>query len=120
MSSGAKVERKREPDFEITRGDTLQPIEDFLVYTDGRRAQNLAGATVLFKYKPWPNSSGAKHAVTADLVSAGSAHVRYEWQAADTTVAGDYDYEWEVTRTDGSIETFPLGTKGYLKIWEDV
>jgi hypothetical protein len=42
-----------------------------------------------------------------EVINAQSGIIRYDWEAADTDTAGTYYVEFEVTYTDGAIETFP-------------
>ena len=41
------------------------------------------------------------------IVNATTGTVKYDWQVGDTSVAGTYYIEFEVTYGDFSIETFP-------------
>ncbi|MDB4512077.1 BppU family phage baseplate upper protein [Arenicella sp.] len=41
------------------------------------------------------------------VINAPSGIARYDWLPADTDTSGTYSVEFEVTYTDGSIETFP-------------
>lgn len=41
------------------------------------------------------------------VINASSGIARYDWLPADTDTSGTYSVEFEVTYTDGSIETFP-------------
>ena len=40
--------------------------------------------------------------------------VKYEWQPGDTDTEGFYDAEFEVTYSDGTVETFP--NRGFITV----
>lgn len=42
-----------------------------------------------------------------DVINEETGIIRYDWQPEDTDTAGTYYVEFEVTYTDGAIETFP-------------
>ena len=42
-----------------------------------------------------------------DIINEETGIIRYDWQPEDTDTAGTYYVEFEVTYTDGAIETFP-------------
>lgn len=42
-----------------------------------------------------------------EVINAQNGVIRYDWQAADTDTPGTFYVEFEVTYTDGAIETFP-------------
>jgi hypothetical protein len=90
--------------FTIKQGDTSPALVASLTTGSGQPV-SLAGATVLFHIRG-TRSSTAKTA-PATVVDAANGRVRYEWTADDTAVAGDFECEFEVTYSDGSIETFP-------------
>ena len=46
------------------------------------------------------------------VTDATNGIVKYEWQSGDTDTADDYTAEWEVTYSDGTIETFPNDEAG--------
>lgn len=48
-----------------------------------------------------------KVSAAAVVEDAAAGQVRYDWVAGDTDTFGEYLGEWEVTRADGSIETYP-------------
>lgn len=104
-------------DITIKRGDTSPSVSATLTGAGGT-AQNLTGATVRFKMR---NRLGAVviNAVCA-IVSAAAGTVRYDWQPADTAVAGYYEAEFEVTLAGGAIGTFPNAGFHTVEIVPDV
>ncbi len=41
------------------------------------------------------------------VINASLGTVRYDWQVGDTDTVGTYSVEFQVTYTDGAVETFP-------------
>lgn len=66
---------------------------------------NLNGASIRFHMKALGGVIKVDQPMT--IVSAIAGTVKYDWQPADTAVAGTYSIEFEVTYTDLTIETFP-------------
>jgi hypothetical protein len=56
----------------------------------------------------------------ATVVTAASGIVRYDWLAADTDTAGTFQAEFEVTYSDGKIETFPNASYIEVVITDDI
>lgn len=77
---------------------------------------DITGATgVVFSMRQRGSTTAKVNRAAAALVSpAGPASLSYAWDAADTDTAGEFEGEFEVTRSDGSIETFP--NDGYIAI----
>jgi hypothetical protein len=71
-------------------------------------AVNLAGATVVFNMRPRGGGTVVvdREAASIDGDPANGV-VRYDWDPADTAAAGRFEAEFEVTYTDGTVETFP-------------
>lgn len=42
-----------------------------------------------------------------EVINTSGGIIRYDWEAADTDTSGTFYVEFEVTYTDGAIETFP-------------
>lgn len=74
------------------QGDTASPI-------------NLTGATVKFQMRK-PDDQLFTVDAAADVVgNPVDGSVSYTWQATDLSVSGEYDVQWEITFSDGKIQT---------------
>ena len=91
--------------FTIKKGDTSPSIQSTLKDASGT-AVDIAGATVKIHMKAL-GSSVLKVDQTMTIVNASGGIVKYDWTASDTDTVGTYYVEFEVTRADSSIETFP-------------
>lgn len=100
--------------FIIKQGDTSPSIAYTLYRPDGVTAEILTGSTVKFVMASEDSIGTAKVKADAVVVDAITGEVRYDWATGDTDTFGGFVAEWEVTRADGSIETFPNG--GYVPI----
>tara|TARA_R110000868_G_scaffold38420_1_gene134446 strand:+ start:1287 stop:1610 length:324 start_codon:yes stop_codon:yes gene_type:complete len=74
---------------------------------------DLTGTTVRFHMRLVGSNT---HMIdsSADIVEEDNGIVRYIWQTGDTSVVGSYEAEFEITYSDGSIETFP--NNGYIAV----
>lgn len=95
--------------FIIKQGDTSPSIACTLYQPDGETPESVIGATVKFIMAAEDSIGTAKVKSDATIVDAATGRVRYDWATGDTDTAGSFVSEWEVTRADGSIETFPNG-----------
>ena len=90
--------------FFIKQNDTspalLATLKDF-----SGDAINLTGASVLFHMKDLSGTVKISQAMT--ITNATLGLVRYDWQVGDTDTVGTYYVEFQVTYSDGSVETFP-------------
>ena len=68
---------------------------------------NVTGASVVFSMRVKPAGTLKVTRQTCAIVAAGTGRVRYEWVAADTDVADEYEGEFQVTYGNGKIQTFP-------------
>lgn len=95
--------------FTIKRGDTAPALRYALL----PETVDLSGANVAFLM----DGLGR---LPARVIEARPAVVEYDWQPGDTVRAGLHRAEFEVTYSDGTVETFP--NAGYLlvQIGEDL
>ena len=101
-------------EFCIKQNDTRPIIQATLtdVTIDG-------GSTARFLMRLRGDKS-SKVAATATISDNGPPGVvRYNWAAGDTDTAGIYEGEFEITFSDGKIETYPNGEYIRITILED-
>ena len=98
--------------FYIKRNDTSPAMLASLQDANGD-AVDITAASVRFHLRPI-SSQIVKVDADAVIVTAAQGEVRYNWQAADTDTIGSYQAEFEVTYSDGTIETFP--NDGYIRV----
>ena len=91
--------------FYIKQNDTSPFISATLKDADGN-AIDLTSTTIRFHMRVIGSSTATVDAA-ATIINEEAGTCKYEWQAADTATAGSYHAEFEVTYTDGNIETFP-------------
>lgn len=98
--------------FHIKQGDSAPNLRAILKNPDGTAA-SLVGSTVRFSMR----TSGGAVIVSRQpcaLVDAPNGVVEYDWQDGDTDTGATHLGEFEVTYSDGSIETFP--NDGFVRI----
>ena len=104
--------------FYIKQDDTSPAIAGTLERPDGTVVV-LTGATVRFHLRA-QGASATKVDAAATVVSGAAGSVKYDWQTGDTDTAGYFEAEWEVTFSDGSIETFPNYGHQPVRIYEQI
>jgi hypothetical protein len=104
-------------EFKIKRGDTSPALRMQLVPT-----VNLTGATVRFNMTgPFEAPTKVVNRQVGGIVGLATAGVvRYDWRAGDTIKAGVYQAEFEITYSDGTIETFPNGEHIQVSVLPDL
>ena len=103
--------------FVIKRNDTSPSIQGTCKDADGN-AVDITGATIRFHMIDADEDLIVDAAAT--IADGTGGVVRYDWQAADTDVAGAYQAEFEVTYSDATVESFP--SRGFIgvQIYEDL
>ena len=107
-------------DFYIKQDDTSPSLAATLKDSDGN-AVDLTGATVRFHMTERPSEGKtAKVDAAANVDTAASGEVSYDWQSGDTDTVGLYNAEWEVTYSSGKIETFPADGYTVIEVTDDL
>ncbi len=104
--------------FTLKQNDTSPQIAAILQDGDGT-AIDLTSATVRFHMRKIGATTASTDAA-ATIVDADAGSVKYEWVAADTANAGSFQAEFEVTYTNGNVETFPNDQSIAIIITEDL
>lgn len=103
--------------FKLKRNDTSPAIRSTLLDGSGTVIL-LTGASVKFLMKDKAGNIIVNAA--AVIIDAINGVVEYQWIGADTAVLGFYKAEFEVTYSDGTVETFPNEGFTSILITEDI
>jgi len=90
--------------FSIKQNDTSPSLQAILKDA-ALNPINLVGANVRLHMKSADNILKIDELMI--IVDGLEGLVQYDWQVGDTSTVGTYYVEFEVTYSDGSIETFP-------------
>lgn len=104
--------------FWIKQNDTAPAIQATLKDADGN-VVDLTGATVRFHMRASDDTTKVDAAASITSPPTGGI-VSYGWVAADTDTEGRYRAEFEVTYSDGTIETFPNSEYIIVLIMDDI
>lgn len=91
--------------FNIKQNNTSPSLQAILKDGSGT-VINLTGASVRINMKA-VGGTGLKVNSAMTIVNATGGIIQYDWQSGDTDTVGSYALEFEVTYSDGSLETFP-------------
>lgn len=88
----------------FTQGDTAPPITAVLYNADGTVCDLTNADSVNFQMR---KEDDKRHTVDAeaDIVTAASGSVSYDWGTNDLSVPGEYIAQWEIHWSDGKIQT---------------
>lgn len=83
---------------------------------------DITGATgVVFNMRQRGSVTAKISRAAAVLVApSGPAQLRYDWQTGNTDTEGEFEGEFEVTRSDGTIETWPNDSNLIVIITSDI
>jgi hypothetical protein len=103
--------------FYIKRNDTSPAFQRTLKDAAGT-VIDLTGASVVLHVTTMDDESIINAA--AIIVTPLAGLVQYNWLPIDTSIAGTYKVEWEVTYADTTVETFPNDSYDQLIITKDL
>jgi hypothetical protein len=104
--------------FNLKQNDTSPSIQTTLLDGNGFPVDISGNLGVTFHMR---NSEGTVIIDTAaTVVTPGFGIVRYDWDAADTATSGTFQAEFEVTYSDGKVETFPNASYIEVIITDDI
>ena len=84
------------------------PVREEIIQDASRNAVDLSGAYSVL-YTLTPTGGGTTVSGSGSVVDAEAGRVRYEWQAGDLAITGDYRERWEIDTGAGIlIVTGPL------------
>jgi len=104
--------------FKIKENDTTPSLRASLLNGSGDPV-DLIGTTVRF-YMRLMGSNSTTIDASASVISEANGIVQYDWVAGDTADVGSYQAEFEVTYSDGNIETFPNANYIGVEIIDDI
>lgn len=106
--------------FEIKQNDTSPALEGVLRDGFGKPI-NITGATVLLHTRLRPGGAvKVNGGVMGAVGSAGRGRARYNFTGSDTDTRGIYEWEVQITFSNGKIRTIP--PKGYflMEVTDDI
>lgn len=95
-----------EEKFYIKQNDTSSDIQRDLKDAFGAPAP-ITGATVKFSMRVKPSGTVKVNGAAGSVVDAALGRVKYDFSASDTDTADTYEAEFEVTYSNGDIQSFP-------------
>lgn len=104
--------------FYIKQNDTNPSIRATLKNGSGN-AVDLASTAVRFHMRSI-GSTTVKTDGEAVVINANTGIVQYNWVADDTDTIGTFHAEFQVTYSDGSIETFPNNAFITVEVTDDI
>ena len=97
----------------MKQGDTASIMKRTLVNAFGSPV-NLTGASLKFSMRVKPAGTVKVNGALATIANAGLGEVQYSFSTDDTDTADEFESEWEVSFSDGSVQTFP--NDGYTPV----
>jgi len=95
-----------------TKRNNTSPAMLATLLDENRDVVILSGSSVRFHMRAIGGELKVDQPAT--IVTPLEGLVRYDWTASDTDTIGSYKAEFEVTFSDGSVETFPRDS--YIRV----
>lgn len=102
-------------EFTIRQNDTSEALS--AVLNDSvNTVFSLAGCVIVFSMRSFITGLVKISRASVTIVNPTTRTVKYIWAAGDTSIAGEFYGEFEVTFTDGKVLTFPNGVNAGIFI----
>ena len=101
------------PTFFIKQNDD-RPTLDVALQDDRGRPVNVASATIVFHMRNTADDSVKITSAAVTILSATRGEVRHTFTTTNTDTAGNFEAEFQVTFSGGTVQTFP--NDGYIDI----
>ena len=105
--------------FWIKQNDTRPTLRCSLLDAD-ELPVDLTAATIEFHMRVYPAGSTKISSGYVAILDASIGDVEYRWSASNTDTAETYEAEFEVTFSDGTIQTFPNDKHAFVYITDDI
>jgi hypothetical protein len=92
-------------DVTLVQGDTRPPVVGTLRVTSTQALLDLTTASGVKFQMRQDNDRHYTVDADADIVSAASGAVSYDWEEGDLNVPGEYIAQWEITWSDDTVQT---------------
>ena len=106
-------------DFTIKRNDTAPALGPFTLRDADGAAVNLTGTTSR-KLTVRTTGGAVLFSAPCQTIDLATGRLSYQWSAANTATAGQYEWEVEVTWGDGRKQTFPTIGSMTLEVAPDL
>lgn len=91
-------------DLTLVQGDTAPTIFGTILKPDGLAKDLTSVTAVRFQMRKQDDKKYTVDAA-ADIVDASTGRVSYDWQVNDLSVTGEYLGQWQLTYSDGKVQT---------------
>lgn len=109
--------------FTIKKGDTLPDIQASLtsgVSAGSQSPVDLTSATSIILVLKNVTGGSALRKTGSTVGAPTNGVVKYIWQAGDTSTAGTFNAEWEITFAAGRIQSFPNNSYFTVIVFDDL
>jgi len=106
--------------FSIKQNDTRPILKAQLLDAEELPVNLTAVNAIEFHMRVYPAGTTKIAAGSVTINNATQGQVQYSFSASDTNTADTYEAEFEVTYSDGTIQTFPNDTQATVKITDDI
>jgi hypothetical protein len=105
--------------FYIKQNDTRPTLRCILLDAN-ELPVDLTAAALEFHMRAYPGGTTKISAGSVTVLNAGRGDIEYQWSSSDTDTAETYEAEFEVTYSNGTIQTFPNDKHAFVYVTDDI